>query len=92
MLVLACPPRDCWNREGPRWLGERMYNEREAELQARVPRNRVRLAYAGAGETAVAVQTFVAFSKDVAALGAPAAEHRPEPVTACDPVDPAVPV
>jgi ferredoxin len=51
VVVLACPPRDCWNREGPIWLAERMFRDREAELQPRVDRRRVRLAYVAAGES-----------------------------------------
>jgi len=54
VLVLACPPRDCWNREGPRWLTERVYHDREAELQARVDRRRVRIAHANGAEAGVA--------------------------------------
>ncbi|NIP82298.1 MAG: hydrogenase iron-sulfur subunit, partial [Gemmatimonadetes bacterium] len=38
VMVVACPPRDCWNREGVTWLEERVYNEREAELKDRVDR------------------------------------------------------
>ncbi|HEX5631939.1 MAG TPA: 4Fe-4S dicluster domain-containing protein, partial [Gemmatimonadales bacterium] len=30
VLVLACPPRDCWNREGVVWLEQRLFHEREA--------------------------------------------------------------
>ena len=91
VLVLACPPRDCWNREGPRWLTERVYHEREAELQARVPRERVRLAYAGARETTAAVRALRAFIHDVAALGVPAAERKPELETECETREPVVP-
>src|SRR3970282_84102 len=43
VLVVSCPPRDCWSREGPKWLEERVYHDREAELQPRVDRRRVRL-------------------------------------------------
>lgn len=50
VFVLACPPRDCWNREGPTWLAERVYHDREAELQSRVDRRRVCIAHAGASE------------------------------------------
>ena len=42
VLVLPCPARDCRNREGPRWLVQRMFEGREAELQDRVDRRRVR--------------------------------------------------
>lgn len=69
VLILACPPRDCWNREGPRWLLERMYHDREAELQARVDRRRVRVAYASAGEGEEAVGALRAFVADTAVLG-----------------------
>ena len=55
VLVLACPPRDCWNREGPRWLDERVYHDREAELQARVDRRHVRIASANASELGAAI-------------------------------------
>jgi len=50
VLVVTCPPRDCWHREGPRWLTERVYHGREAELQERVDRARVRVVHIGAGE------------------------------------------
>ncbi|MEJ2319316.1 MAG: hydrogenase iron-sulfur subunit [Gemmatimonadales bacterium] len=50
VLVVACHPRDCWSREGPRWLEERMYHDREAELKERVDRNRLRVFHASAGE------------------------------------------
>ena len=56
VLVLSCPPRDCRHREGPRWLNERLYQGREAELQTRVDRRRVRVAYAAAAERSVATR------------------------------------
>ncbi|MCC7008461.1 MAG: hydrogenase iron-sulfur subunit [Acidobacteria bacterium] len=80
VLVIACPPRDCWNREGPKWLAERMFQGREAELQPRVPRARVRITYAGAHESALALAAVRAFKADIAALGTAA----PEPVDAGD--------
>jgi ferredoxin len=87
VLVLACPPRDCWNREGPRWLSERVYHGREAELQARVDRARVRIAYANAAETALAVAALEAFARQVAALGVPPTDKGPAPEPVCDPGD-----
>lgn len=86
VLVLACPPRDCWNREGPRWLSERVYQGREAELQERVDRRRVRIAHAGAGEGREAVAALRAFMRDTASLDAPAAEAGATVDTECDPV------
>ena len=86
VLVLACPPRDCWNREGPRWLVERMYHEREAELQDRVDRARVRVAHVNAGERRQALDALHSFAADVAALGAALPDGTGEPDVECEPV------
>jgi coenzyme F420-reducing hydrogenase delta subunit len=85
VLILACPPRDCWTREGPRWLNERVYHDREAELQARVPRARVRIAHVNAHEGALALAALRAFAADVAALEAPAGQEEPMTEPVCDP-------
>ncbi|MDH5589490.1 MAG: hydrogenase iron-sulfur subunit [Gemmatimonadota bacterium] len=50
VLVVSCRPGDCWNREGVKWLDERVHHGREAELQERVDRSRVRVGHAGAAE------------------------------------------
>jgi coenzyme F420-reducing hydrogenase delta subunit/Pyruvate/2-oxoacid:ferredoxin oxidoreductase delta subunit len=50
VLVAACPPRDCWHREGPKWLDERLYHGREAELRESLDRSRLRVVWAGEGE------------------------------------------
>jgi coenzyme F420-reducing hydrogenase delta subunit/Pyruvate/2-oxoacid:ferredoxin oxidoreductase delta subunit len=71
VLVAACPPRDCWNREGAIWLQQRMYHDREAELQPRVDRARVRLVHASAAEAAIvrsALQEFRAQIQNMASL------------------------
>ena len=85
VLILSCPPRDCWGREGPRWLHERLYHNREAELQGRVDRRRVRVAYAGAGEHAEALAALTAFQADLALLGQPLAEPESALATVCVP-------
>lgn len=76
VLILSCPPRDCWSREGPTWLNERLYNDREAELKPRVDRNRVRVAYTGRGDRGVAVRELERFRQHVQALDAVAAEDE----------------
>lgn len=78
VLVMACPPRDCWNREGPTWLMERMYEDREAELKERVDRQRVRVAHAGAGDGAAALEALRGFMADTSALDSAAAESVAE--------------
>jgi ferredoxin len=68
VLVVACPPRDCWSREGPRWLEARVHENREAELKARVDRRRLRLVFLGAGRRAELSAALAAFRRDLAAL------------------------
>jgi len=68
VLVLACPPRDCAGREGPKWLGERLYNDREAELQPRVDRRRVRVGTMAAGDLRGTLECYDQFARDVSAL------------------------
>jgi coenzyme F420-reducing hydrogenase delta subunit len=72
VLILSCPPRDCWNREGPKWLRERVYAGREAELQERVDRQRVRIVGVNAAERGAAIAAVQRFAADMTALGAPA--------------------
>ena len=83
VLVLACPPRDCWHREGAHWLEERVYHAREAELQARVNRARVRIANVNGGDRAHAIELLRTFAADVKALGRPAVDDDVEPEAEC---------
>jgi coenzyme F420-reducing hydrogenase delta subunit/NAD-dependent dihydropyrimidine dehydrogenase PreA subunit len=76
VLIVSCPPRDCWHREGPKWLEERLYHDREAELKARVDRRRVRVAYAGSGERATVRAALTEYEGDIATLDAARAEER----------------
>ncbi|HWP39158.1 MAG TPA: cytochrome b N-terminal domain-containing protein [Gemmatimonadales bacterium] len=85
VLIVSCSPRDCWHREGPRWLEERLYHDREAELKARVDRRRVRVAYAGLGERAAVRAALLAYQRDVTALDAARAEERVELDFECEP-------
>ncbi|HEX6558532.1 MAG TPA: hydrogenase iron-sulfur subunit [Longimicrobiales bacterium] len=71
VMIVSCPPRDCWNREGAVWLEQRLFHEREAELQARVDRRRVRLVEAGTAERARLAQELTAFQQEIAALDDP---------------------
>ena len=84
VLVLACPPRDCRNREGAHWLLERMYHEREAELQARVDRLRVRVVHVNAGERDDAVAALRAFSTEISTLKVPAVDRDVEVEPVCE--------
>ena len=73
-LVLGCPPRDCWSREGPRWLMERIYHEREAELKGRVDRRRVKVGVVAAFDSAGAVAVLAELEQELAAFEPAVAE------------------
>ncbi|HSR15710.1 MAG TPA: 4Fe-4S dicluster domain-containing protein, partial [Gemmatimonadales bacterium] len=85
VLILACPGRDCWNREGPRWLEERLYHGREAELQERVDRRRIRVETVAAGDRVVALAALERFRADLADLGRPVPEADVVVETECEP-------
>jgi coenzyme F420-reducing hydrogenase delta subunit/NAD-dependent dihydropyrimidine dehydrogenase PreA subunit len=87
VLVLACPPRDCWNREGPKWLNERVYHDREAELQERVDRRRVRIAWASAGEVDSAVAALRDFRSALQTIGRGVGESQVEIDAECVPAE-----
>lgn len=84
VLIVSCSPRDCRHREGPMWLGQRVYHGREAELRARVDRRRVRLAFAGEAERREVEAAVRAFRGDVAALDVPTAERDFELERMCE--------
>jgi hypothetical protein len=86
VVVLACPPRDCWNREGPGWAGERLFRDREAELPRRVDKRRVRLAYANRTEAATGDAEVGRFQASLAALERVDAAEPVDPIRECDPV------
>ena len=84
VLVLACPVEDCWNREGTKWLAQRLYHEREAELQERVDRRRIALANLSIGERAEARAALARLREQVQALDAAASEDDPDLLRLCE--------
>lgn len=85
ILVLACQLRDCRSREGPRWLVERMYHGREAELQTRVDRRRVKVVNVSAGERGLAVAALRAFADELPALSRSPVDQTGEIHNVCEP-------
>ncbi len=84
VLVVSCPPRDCWNREGAKWLEERMYHDREAELQERVDRARVELVHADVAERDRVVAALDAFRERIRSVEEAEAEEDPALDTECE--------
>lgn len=87
VLVLACPKEDCWNREGPAWLEQRLYHEREAELQERVDRRRLHVAFLALSDTAGAREHLAALRARVAAMDAAEGEGDIDLLRLCDTVN-----
>jgi coenzyme F420-reducing hydrogenase delta subunit len=85
VAVCACPPRDCTGREGPKWLMQRLWHEREAELQARVDRRRIRVVTLTPGNRSEALAEFDGFARVVAALAAPERDGAGALVAECEP-------
>ena len=86
VIVCGCPPRDCISREGPKWLNERVFNDREAELQPRVDRRRVRLATLAPGDQRASLAAYNDFARALEALDRPAMEADIDLDVVCDPV------
>jgi coenzyme F420-reducing hydrogenase delta subunit/ferredoxin len=87
VLVLTCPDRDCLYREGPKWLNERLYNDREAELQARVDKRRVRQVSLAPSELALARRAIAEFRAELEHLGPQVRETDVKLSFECEPVD-----
>ncbi len=85
VIVLTCPSRDAACREGPKWLRERVYNDREAELQARVDRRRVRICSLGVGEAQSLARQIRDLENELAQLGAPDSRSGADEQTDCEP-------
>ncbi len=84
VMIAGCPPRDCVAREGPKWLVERVFNDREAELHPRVDRRRVRVVTAAVGLDNDMCAEFDAFRREVMALARPAAEASVDLIAQCE--------
>ena len=84
VFLLTCPGRDCRYREGPKWLFERVYNDREAELRDRVDKRRVRIAGFSPTEAGPAAEALAAFRAEVASLGDKPVERDVKIELECD--------
>lgn len=84
VAIAGCPPRDCRNREGPKWLDARLFHDREAELQPRVDRRRIAVLTLAPGDLADTRRQFSRFQAAVRAL-APIAPDPAPLVLECEP-------
>ncbi|HLB53671.1 MAG TPA: cytochrome b N-terminal domain-containing protein [Gemmatimonadales bacterium] len=86
VIVCGCPPRDCAGREGPKWLLERLFHEREAELPPRVDRRRVRVVTLAPGNLGETLVEFDAFVRELEAAGRLAGDVYDDLDPECEPV------
>ena len=84
VLVCQCPPRDCEGREGPKWLHARVYEDREAELQPRVDRRRVRVVTVAPGAVAEALGALDALEHEVREMSRPDRDANADVDLTCD--------
>ncbi len=84
VLLVACPPRDCWNREGVGYLEARVHQGREAELKERVDRARVRIVYAAEAEPLRVAAALNGFRAEVKRLARATAEERIDVEAECE--------
>jgi len=84
VFVAACPPRDCWGREGPHWLEERVHRGREAELRESLDRRRLRISYAGQAETRRIADEIATFRDGLQSLDGVCRETGIELDTECE--------
>jgi len=72
VLMIGCPEKDCVYRLGTRWMKERLYDNREAELHERVDKSRVRITGLGRGELKEALEMVRQFKEDINSSKTPA--------------------
>lgn len=87
VYVLTCPDRDCFFREGPKWLHERVYNDREAELKDRIDKRRVRIGSFATTETAAARRAISEFRADLLVLSPVVPERNAKIEAECKTTD-----
>lgn len=84
VFVGGCPPRDCTNREGPRWLDERLFHGREAELQPRVDRRRLRMTTMAPGDLPAVIEALDRFARELSAMDLPLLLAPDDAEAACE--------
>ncbi len=88
VYVLACADRDCFYRFGTRWMRERLYQDREAELRDRVDKRRVRLGAFSKADWPAALADLRDFQAAVSRMApAGSAEEQVELNSECDPAE-----
>jgi ferredoxin len=84
VMVVSCPPDDCRNREGGKWVEQRLFHGREAELKDRVDRARVRLLAATTADGRRVRAELAEFREAIATLQAAGPEDSIDIAALCE--------
>jgi coenzyme F420-reducing hydrogenase delta subunit len=71
VVVTACAEGSCEYRLGQRWTAERLQGTREPHLRASVPRERLVMAWAGAGDESAVYQALQSLRQRITAGAGP---------------------
>lgn len=65
IFILTCPERNCSNREGPKWLRARLYENHDSFLNPLINKRLIRLIHAGAAEKRIVIKNLEEFSVEL---------------------------
>jgi coenzyme F420-reducing hydrogenase delta subunit len=85
VILYSCPRRDCRGREGPIRLEQRLFHDREAELQPRVDKRRVAIATMAVGDLTGTLDALTDFRRRLAQLVQPPIEPGQPEEAVCEP-------
>jgi len=88
VLLSGCAAHDCYERLGDQWVEQRIANERDPNLRARVPRERVAVAWQNPAQAGRLHESLAQFRRHLQQLGPAAAMRAPagsDAVTAAGP-------
>jgi ferredoxin len=89
ILLSGCAAHDCYERLGDRWVEQRIANERDPHLRARVPRERVAVAWQNPAQAGQLHESLEQFREHLRQLGPAAAMSAAVSSTAAAAVRPA---
>lgn len=70
VLISGCAAHDCWERLGDQWVEQRIASGRDPHLRARVPRDRIAVAWHGPAQAGRLGESLAQFRGHLRSLGA----------------------
>jgi coenzyme F420-reducing hydrogenase delta subunit len=88
VAIAGCAERDCFNRSGVAWTQARFDRKRDPYLRERVPRERIRMVWAGPTEETRLQSEVSSFAEKLAAMSTYDKMRPMEPAEVAEIVDP----